>query len=71
MEGPGRKTLFEVLYAAAWVVGEYASLIPSVAKGAWKRASDNGVDLALGDEEVGQVYKKKRGFGDRYRGGGW
>jgi len=43
VNGPGQKTIFEVLYAAAWIVGEYANIIPSVAATAWKRAKDAGV----------------------------
>lgn len=38
--GPGRATLAEVLHAAAWVVGEYAALLPAVAASAWKRAKE-------------------------------
>jgi hypothetical protein len=38
--GPGRATLHEVLQAAAWVVGEYAPLVPAVAASAWKRAKE-------------------------------
>ena len=38
MRGSGRNTLYEVLYAAAWIVGESGTLIP-VSTVAWKKAA--------------------------------
>jgi AP-3 complex subunit delta len=46
VNGPGRSTIIEVLFASAWVVGEFAALIPSVSAAALKRGADAGVDVA-------------------------